>query len=349
MAQAMQTHKPTVTGIIDGDGHFYEHDEALYPFFDQKKYTKERLGNYYLFPDLDGFRRAGFGECGDDARGWLNFLDSCQIHSTIIYPTAGLAYAFIRDTEWAIDLARAYNNFMSETYTKVSPRLMASALLPVQDPQAAAVELRRAVTELGLVGGILPAPGLLRSYGDPSFDVLYKEAQSLGTMLGVHGASYKELGLDFPQTSVGPFGHAGFRFAHPAQPLTQMIQFMNMICSGVWERFPDLKVAFLETGCGWVPYWVERIDGRAKKPIATNQLKNSPIYFHTELDELEGLRWFTSLYGNDRITWASDYPHGVTVEEISGEIEEFVESDKLPQDTKERVLRDNTKALYGLK
>ena len=45
----------------------------------------------------------------------------------------------------------------------------------------------------------------------------------------------------------------------------------------------------------------------------------------------------------------SDYPHGVTVEEISGEIEEFVESDKLPQDTKERVLRDNTKALYGLK
>jgi len=349
MLDTVATQRPAITGIIDGDGHFKEHDALLYPYFDSKKYSPGDLSGYYLFPDLDGHRRAGEGEFGDDAQGWLRFLDATNIHTTVLYPTAGLGYAFIRNPEWAIDLARAYNDFMSDQYVKVNSRLKAVAIIPVQDPAAAAKELRRAVTELGLVGAVLPAPGLNMGYGDPAFDVLYKEAQSLGAMLGVHGAAYRGLGLDFPRESDDPTGRKALWPAHPAQPLTQMIQFCHMIGSGVFERFPDLKVAYLETGCGWVPYWVERMDAGAKRPLATNQLRNSPIYFHTELGELEGLRWFTSLYGDDRITFASDYPHSVPVQHVVHELAEFIESDKLTLTTKERILRDNTRALYGIK
>jgi predicted TIM-barrel fold metal-dependent hydrolase len=194
---------------------------------------------------------------------------------------------------------------------------------------------------------MLPAPGLYRPYGDPAFDVLFKEAQSLGTMLAVHGASFKELGLDFPQSSHSGVGRQGFRYGHPAQPITQMIQFTNMICEGVWERFPELKVAFLETGCSWAPYWIERIDARAGRPLASKQVENSPVYFHTELDELRGLKWFTSLYGDERVVYASDYPHE-SDEEIVEKLHGFLATNEVSQQTKERILRDNIKALYSM-
>jgi predicted TIM-barrel fold metal-dependent hydrolase len=344
----VQTSERVITGVIDGDGHFMEHDEDLYPYFDHQKHPVKKLRNYYLFPDLDGFRREGQGgyETGDDAQGWLDFMDASHMSSAVLYPTAGLAFAYVRSPEWAIDLSRAYNDFMADRYQRVSPRLKGVALLPVQDPEAAAIELRRAVQELGLVGGLLPSPGLLRPYGDPAFDVLYKEAQSLGVMLGVHGASFRDLGLDFPQSSHAGVARPGFRYAHPAQPLTQMIQFANMMCEQVWVRFPELKVAFLETGCAWAPYWIERIDHRAGTPIASEQMANSPIYFHTELDELQGLKWFVSLYGDERVTYASDFPHEPD-HEVVEKLEDFFATDEVSQQTKEHILRDNIKALYN--
>lgn len=349
MVQAAPTKTNVVTGIIDGDGHFFEHDELLYPYFDSAKHPLGRLRNYYLFPDLDGIRREGQGgwEFGDDAQGWLHFMDHAGISATVLYPTAGLAYAFVRDPEWAADLARAYNEFLADQYLSVSPRLQAVALIPVQDPPAAARELRHAVADLGFVGGLLPVPGLARPYGDEAFDILFREAQELNSMLAVHGAAYRDVGIDFPQSSHMGVGRRGFRYAHPAQPLTQMVQFANMLCEEVFERFPSLKVAFLEAGCGWAPYWVERIDRRAGRPLAANQIRNHPVYFQAELDEPESLRHFVSVFGEDRLIYASDYPHEPDAEITEG-LNGFLTRQDVRQGLKEKLLRDNIRALYSL-
>jgi uncharacterized protein len=336
-----------VPGIIDSDGHIFESDEAIYPFFDATKHPLAKLRNYYLFPDLDGSRREGQGgdEFGDDAAGWLKFMDAAGISQTVLYPTAGLGYAFIQNPDWAIDLARAYNDWIYNAYLKIDPRLKAVALIPVHNPEAAADELDRAVSELGMVGAILPAPGLLRPYGDVAFNVLYERAQKLNTVLAVHGAAYRSIGLDFPMSTLGK---AGFRFAHPAQPLTQMVQFISMLCEGVFLRFPELKVAFLEASCGWVPYWVERIDDRAGRPHAEDQVRNSPIYFHTELNQIGGLRTFVSEFGDDRLLYASDYPHEPD-KEIIEILQGFVARTDIEQSTKEKILRDNTLQMYGMR
>src|SRR5207245_5688782 len=84
------------------------------------------------------------------------------------------------------------NSFIHEEFVKVSPRLKAVALLPVQDPQAAAQELRRAVRELGHVGAMLAADGS-HVLGDERFTPIYEEAQRLDVMLAVH-ASGSHLG-----------------------------------------------------------------------------------------------------------------------------------------------------------
>lgn len=342
MTQVLDAQTQVATTIIDGDGHVTESDAALYPYL-TAKYPETTLRTYYLFPTLDGWRR-GIGErLGLDAAGWLTFLDTFHISQTVLYPTTGLGFGFIRDVAWAIDLARAYNDWVVDAFLKVSPRFKAVALLPVQDPQAAADELRRAVQDLGMVGGLLPGAGLPRSYGDPTFDPLYEAAQSLGTMLAVHGAPRQGIGPDYINADHG----MGFVLAHP---LSQIIHFTSMIFDRTFERFPALKVAFLEAGCGWVPYFIERIDRRAKerygRRLAIEQVRAHPIYFHAELDEA-ALPQVISVVGEDRLIYASDYPHDEP-HEIEERLTGFLAREDLPQSAKQKVLCDNIKTLYGM-
>jgi predicted TIM-barrel fold metal-dependent hydrolase len=334
---ATPTPQAVVTGIIDGDGHIRERDEDLYPYFGSK-YPLERLRNYYLFPTLDGWRRAGGSKFGWDVEGWHQFMDWAGISSTILYPTVGLGYAFSKEPEWAGDLARAYNDYIYHQYLKQSSRTKAVALIPVQDPAAAARELRRAVAELGMLGGLLPTPGLRRYYGDTAFDPLYREAQALGVMLAVHGAARQGIGLDWNDDP-----NQGFILSHA---YAQMSQFTNMVCERVFQRFPNLKVAFLEAGCGWLPYLMERID-RKTDGLATQQVRDCPVYFHAELEEQASLVCAVSVVGEDRFIYASDYPHE-PADAIRHALCSFQARTDVSQRVKERILRDNIKALYGM-
>ncbi|MEK7214845.1 MAG: amidohydrolase family protein, partial [Chloroflexota bacterium] len=263
-----------ITGIIDSDGHIFERDSEIQPYLGEG-YQHDHLLNFPFFPTLDGWNRGALGAPSaerlaighPDAAAWVSFLDAYGLAATVLYPTAGLGAGFIKSPAWFIDLARGYNNYVHDRFLKASPRLKAVAMLPVLDPKAAAAELRRAVKELGMVGGLLPSIGLRLPYGDAAFDPLYAEAQALGTMLAVHGAPQQGMGFDFFE-SFGP----GMVLEHP---ISQMIQFTSMITDKVFVRFPNLKVAFLEAGCGWAPYLIERIDQRAGG-VASAQVRNSP-------------------------------------------------------------------------
>src|SRR2546429_3944391 len=308
MATTTARTTPVVTKIIDGDGHPYERDEDIIPYL-QGKYPEETLRTYYLFPTLDCGPR-GLPPRGPryDAAGWAQFMDDTGISEAVLYPTLGLAFAYARDPDWAADLARAYNDYVYDHFLRRNARWEAGGLLPVQAPRAAAAELRRAIHELGMVGGLLPTPGLNVGYGDSGFDPLYEAAQALGTMLAVHGAA-RQHGIGVNLDYVGADGGQAFVLAHS---FGQMSQFTHMIFGRVFERFPRLKVAFLEAGCGWVPYLIERIDRRTERSgrrLATEQVQNHPIYFHAELAERQGLPLALSVVGGERLLYASDFPH----------------------------------------
>lgn len=332
-----------VTEVIDSDGHIFERDEEINPYLDPKFRDDDSYKNAAFFPGLDGWRRGGLRAGHVDAAAWGKFLDDAELSGAVLYPTAALGFGFCRDPEWGIALARAYNDFVYDRFLSVDSRLRAVAVLPVLEPMAAADELRRAVGELGMVGGMLPAAGMRLPYGDHFYDPLYDAAVQLDTILAVHGAPRQGVGID---NITEP--DAAFVLAHPFSVMTQ---FTDMIFAGVWYRFPGLKAAFLEAGCGWVPYLMERIDrrteGRRAGAMATEQVRNNPIYFHADLEEKEVLPTAVDVVGADRFVYASDYPHE-SAATVSRALQTFMDRPDVDQPAKQKILCDNIKAMYAM-
>jgi predicted TIM-barrel fold metal-dependent hydrolase len=338
----------TAYRVIDGDGHVTETTEQVAKYLDEP-YRRRPL-TFAWYP-ADGWDRRLLGRLGDwagDAPAWLEALDRGGMESTILYPTLGLFASFLKDREWAVALCRAYNTFLAEEFVRVSPRLRAVALLPIQDPEAAALELRRGVRELGLVGGMLAADGG-HVLGDARFFPIYEEAQRLDTMLGIHasGSHLGGAGVDlFPR----------FIQAHTtAHPFGQMRQLTSIVFEGIPERFPRLRLAFLEAGAGWAPYWMERMDDEYAKrgEIEAPALRKRPsdyvrggnIYFACEADEWL-LPQAVRLVGESQIIYASDFPHWD--HSFPGSVGEIRDRGDLTEGQKAKILGDNALRLYRL-
>src|SRR5262249_37636149 len=139
------------------------------------------LLGFPFFPTLDGYQRGAIisrlgihKHYGIDAKAWLAFLDTVGIESAVLYPTTGVGFGIIQDPAWATAVARAYNNWLADRFCRVSPaRLRGAALIPFQDVPEAVKELRRAVTELGMVSVVVPSNnadlGIRKALGHPDF------------------------------------------------------------------------------------------------------------------------------------------------------------------------------------
>lgn len=333
--------------VVDADGHVTESQEQVAKYLEEP--FRKRPTSVSFYP-LDGWDRRLLGTLGDfggNAEVWLGAMDRGRMEKAVLYPTLGLSVSFLRDRRWAVALCRAYNTFMYEEFTRKSSRLRAVALLAVQDPGAAAAELRRAVRNLDCVGAMLAADGP-HLLGDECFTPIYEEAQRLDTMLGIH-ASGSHLG------GSGVELFPTFVQAHTcSHAFGQMRQLTSMVLEGIPERFPDLRIAFLEAGCSWVPYWNERMDHEySKRSSEAPVLKRKPseyvrsgkIYFSCEADE-SLLPNAMKQIGDDQIVYASDFPHwdGSYPHSI-GEIRERPD---LSEMQKRKVLGDNARNLYKL-
>lgn len=332
--------------ILDADGHVTETQEQVAKYLEEP-YRRRPVG--FPFYPWDGWDRRMLGTLGDwagDAAAWLRALHKGGVEAAVLYPTLGLFLSFLRDRDWAVALARAYNTMLHEEFVRVSPRLKAVALLPVQDPEAAARELERAVG-LGLSGGMLAADGP-HLLGDARFVPIYETAERLGVMLGVH-ASGSHLGGGgvelFPR----------FIQAHTcSHAFGQMRQLTSIVLEGLPERFPRLRLAFLEAGCGWVPYWMERMDDEyAKRAAEAPTLRRRPseyvrggtLYFSCEANEWL-LPQAVRLVGERQIVYASDFPHWD--HSYPESLDELRMRGDLTEAQKRLILGDNARRLYGL-
>jgi predicted TIM-barrel fold metal-dependent hydrolase len=122
---------------------------------------------------------------------------------------------------------------------------------------------------------------------------------------------------------------------------------------GVPEKFPDLRIAFLECGCGWVPYWMDRMDEEwEKRRSEAPLLKAKPSeymtrgnWFYAAEPEESTLPYVAERIGEDVILFASDYPHW------DGGFPYMVSTVKDRQDLseqlKQKLLGENAKRLYA--
>src|SRR5205085_6222555 len=158
--------------VVDADGHVTESNEQVAKYLDEP-YRRRPL-TFPLYPQ-DGWDRrllGTLGSVGGTAEQWLKALDAGGMETTVLYPTLGLFLSFLKDRAWAVAICRAYNTFLHEEFIKKSPRLQAVALLPIQDPDAAAAEPERAVGRLPL-GGPMLAPAGTHGLGATRFPPHY--------------------------------------------------------------------------------------------------------------------------------------------------------------------------------
>jgi predicted TIM-barrel fold metal-dependent hydrolase len=339
--------------VIDTDGHIFERDQDIFEYLETPYSGRRELLSLPFFPAFDGFHRMArrvidgrsYVIGPDDPNSWLEVLDREGIDRTVIYPTAGLAIGFVQDPEWAVVVARAYNDMMGNRYTRFNRRLRAAALLPLQDIHEAARELRRCVEQLGMVAGILAPVGFSRPLGDAYFDPLYREAEALDAPLAIHGAPARGLGFDFFQSLI-----EARALSHP---FAQMIHLTSIVLEGVLERFPKLRIASLEAGCEWLPFLMDRLDSEYKnrapqapllKKKPSEYLNGGQIYYHTELWE-DLLPLAIDRIGEDLFLYASDYPHEP---DLAAAIRQFENRKDLSQSAKEKVLSTNGKRFYNL-
>ena len=339
--------------VIDADGHVLERDHDLRRFMPPEFRAVEGKRQYALF-SWDGWARGALSPHQREYPSvelWLRFLDATEITLTVLYPNEGLNIGLQRDHDWAVALARAYNDWLHHDFLSVSPRFQGVALLAPQDPGEAAKELQRAVGDLGMVAGMLPAVmSPMRGLGLPEFDPIYRMAELLDVPLAVHSGPAVELGLEHFQSFAGvyPLSH----------PFAQMQQLTSMMIYGVFERFPNLRVAFLESGCGWVPYLADRLDESWEHrlnrwPRPTQQrpsefMRGGNLYYSCEREE-KTLATVAALIGDTQILWASDFPHERPWEEFSGDIDTLINRKDLPSMLSRKILFENPRRLYKLK
>lgn len=341
------------TQVVDTDGHIFEKDQDIFDYMESPYRGRKEVLALPFFPTLDGFqrmaRRVGdhrpYVIGPDDPKSWLEVLDREGLDRAVIFPTAGLAEGFIQDSDWAVVVCRSYNNMIADRYTKFNRRLNAVALLPIQDIQEAAKELRRGTKELNMVGGVIAPVGFSKPLGDPYFDPLYAEAEKLGIPLCIHGAPSRGLGFDFFRSLI-----EARALSHP---FAQMIHLTSFILEGVLERFPKLKIASLEAGCAWIPFLMDRLDMEYKnrahqapllKKNPSEYMRSGQIFYHTELWE-QTLPQAIERIGEDLFLYASDYPHEPDLAEA---IKEFEERKDLSASAKRKILSDNGKRFYNM-
>ena len=238
--------------IIDADGHAVDY-EPVY---------RERLPEKYrqratIYP-ADNFDRTQNGALAGKRppSPAQNLADNAQegIDLQIIYPTGGLMLTRVRERDYAIALCQAYNDWLYDWCAIDRRRLKAVALVPLHvDTRAAIDEMERAVSKLGNVGVMVNTYDRSRNIAHRDFWPFYEECARQGVPVAFHAS-----GSD----TMDPLCHfENFLQIHTlSHAPEQLIACTAVIYSGLLEKYQDLRVAFLEAGIGWVPFWMEHMD-----------------------------------------------------------------------------------------
>ena len=111
--------------IIDADGHILEENDEIEDYFEGPYEGHRRHKVFTLFPSLDGWPRGavkGLKKATQTSpESWTAFIDGAGIDAAVLYPTAGLGFGLIQDSDWACALARAYNNWFYDKYNADEP------------------------------------------------------------------------------------------------------------------------------------------------------------------------------------------------------------------------------------
>nr|WP_315267127.1 amidohydrolase family protein [Microbacterium lemovicicum] len=270
----------------------------------------------------------------DAAERRLGDMDASGIdHQVLAMTSPGTQVLGAEEGSW---IAAVANDRLAEI-TRTHPRRFSGlAAVSFEDVGKAVVELRRAVTDLGLRGLILN-DHIRGSYiDDPRFAPLLAELEDLDVPLYLHPNTP-------PDSMIAPYHEAGLDGAVHGFGASAGLHLLRIITSGLLDRHPRLRVVVGHLGEG-LPFWLHRIDHMHAKQVASGRyeaigpLRQAPsAYFSSQIWlTTSGMPWspaimFTrSVIGADRVMYAMDYPYQYDVAEVEAQ-------DALPLDDDEKA------------
>jgi predicted TIM-barrel fold metal-dependent hydrolase len=354
--------------VIDADAHVNE-DALGWPELDARhpgwlragrsgdRWVAEIGGKLYPVQEgpgcgvpIDSAVNPAAAEGAADLDQRLRDLDREGIDIQVLYGGLSLGVTTFDDAAFALDFAQAYNDWLLDKVCAHAPdRLKGVATVPLQSVDRAVAELER-VVDRGAVAVTIPPVLGDRNLDDPRLLPFFEAAAALDIALAVHSAPGMNIALP-----------AAGRFANYAQvhclsfPADQMVAFTALAMGGVLDRFPTLRFGFMESGVGWVPYYVHRAaEHREKRPELLGAMTSDPrdyldrgqCYFSFDAEE-PLLHEYVDHLGAASLVYASDYPHWDS--DFPGTVDEVRENaDGLGDQVLALILGGNAARLYGL-
>ncbi|MEE8164614.1 MAG: amidohydrolase family protein [Myxococcota bacterium] len=361
--------------IIDADGHVVEPDSTWSDFLEPRFLDfvprAVRDGDHFYFRcgEIESFRlrarpeslaaprkrgeRSGGAEPASgatDPAARLEDMGVDQIQQAVIYPTYGLMIQGVRDGEAAPALCRAVNDWLAE-YCRHDPlRLYGVGVLPQTSPADALAEARRCLEELDMKGvwrrseRIQGSPAL----HDPGYESLWSYLEEVDRPFALHPG----LNGVVPCEELRHRYDDNYAAMHAVHfPMEQMLGLTDLICFGILDRHPRLRVGLLETGAAWALSYLHRLDEHLELFGFPERPKEKPSdQFRRQgfvsVEEVEpGLSAMLEAYP-DSVMFASDYPHGDGV--FPGSTRLLLETDSLDEAQRERVLFRNAQRFYRI-
>jgi hypothetical protein len=351
--------------VIDVDGHTFEPDELWERYLprqfhdsrprlvrDDRGTTRYLLEGRIIPPGTgrgawvpEGMRESSVHREGAvDPALRLADMDTEGIDIAVLYGVVSLGFYAMQDRELAGAVCRAYNNWLADYCACDPTRLKGTPALPLAWIDDACTEAERCVRDLGFVSITTPCAVADRNADHPDNFPLYELAQDLDVPIGFHAGggrfAYNKFVDSYAQLHALEF------------PFNIMFAMTTIVCGGVLERFPQLRVALLEAGCGWAPYFVERLDEHWEhRPDEMPHITKAPSEYLAEgrlfvsTEGERGLGYACDALGGECIVWASDYPHWDS--DFPNGVTNVLAHDELDADQKRAVLCDNAKRLFG--
>ena len=253
------------------------------------------------------------------------------------------------DVSRAIDLARRANDDLAETVRANPNRFGGFATLATQDPDAAATEFERAVTELGLVGALINGHCQGRYLDDPAYEPLFASAESLGAPVYLHPTTPHPAVMD---AWFAPYVDEGLHLASWGFAAETGTHVLRLIYSGLFDQFPGLQMIIGHLGemLPFAAYRVDRYYGlggasgsrRALNRLPSDYLRNN---FHVTTSGNfcpPAFACTLEVIGADRVMFSVDYPMD---DNQAGS--QFLESYPMDDDTRRKVSFENAIRLFG--
>ena len=324
--------------IVDADCHHYETDSLreIVEFIEDpvlKQHAKlettigsgvvtsllpPRVGEQNLAGRITRYslRKAEKTDVGNGRRPTqltLRSMDAMGVDYGCLFPTPMLSLGLHPEGDVENELSWAYNRWITEKVLSQEPRIIAMPYLPFNDPEAAYRTVKEFGDRKGVVGFLVTTVRYKAVY-DNAYMKTYALLEEMGKPLAFH-AAFNWLDRMYTTTNRFIVAHA-FGFT-----LFNAIPCANWVVNGLPERFPKLKVIWIESGLAWVPWLMQRLDNEYKmrssecpglKKMPSDYMRDmyytsQPLEVYDDLSVLE--MTFKMTRAETQLLWASDYPH----------------------------------------